>query len=127
MLLQGNTSQVRNVQQDIMKVEGNVELTEQKSRKNRKEAKKAKKKQNNNKQKKHAIKTPLIGLKAKFKDLHLNLLDGVGVSRNSLCVFLIGRLGFINPRRACAARVTVVVCLFVCRRLFSHYRLRGGL
>ena len=44
----------------------------------------------------------------------------------------------INPRRACAARVTVVglcvclfvclsVCLFVCRRLFSHYRLRGGL
>ena len=31
---------------------------------------------------------------------------------------------------ACAARVTVVVlcvCLFVCRRLFSHYRLRGGL
>ena len=32
--------------------------------------------------------------------------------------------------RACAARVTVVglcVCLFVCRRLFSHYRLRGGL
>ena len=41
MLLQGNTSQVRNVQQDMMKVEGNVELTEQKSRKNRKEAKKA--------------------------------------------------------------------------------------
>ena len=41
MLLQGNTSQVRNVQQDIMKVEGNVELTEQKSRKNRKEVKKA--------------------------------------------------------------------------------------
>ena len=40
----------------------------------------------------------------------------------------------INPRRACAARVTVVVlcvclsvCLFVCQRLFSHYRLRGGL
>ena len=44
----------------------------------------------------------------------------------------------INPRRACAARVTVVVlcvclsvclfvCLFVCLRLFSHYRLRGGL
>ena len=37
MLLQGNTSQVRNVQQDIMKIEGNVELTEQKSRKNRKD------------------------------------------------------------------------------------------
>ena len=47
-------------------------------------------------------------------------------------------LVFINPRRACAARVTVVglcvclsfclsVCLSVCRRLFSHYRLRGGL
>ena len=36
----------------------------------------------------------------------------------------------INPRRACAARVTVVVlcvCLFVCQHLFSHYRLRGGL
>ena len=40
----------------------------------------------------------------------------------------------INPRRACAARVTVVVlcvclsvCLFVCQQLFSHYRPRGGL
>ena len=36
----------------------------------------------------------------------------------------------INPRRACAARVTVVVLcvyLFVCPRLFSDYRLRGGL
>ena len=40
----------------------------------------------------------------------------------------------INPRRTCAARVTVVVlcvclsvCQFVCQRLFSHYRLRGGL
>ena len=42
----------------------------------------------------------------------------------------------INPRRACAARVTVVVlCVYtsrnsgpcVCLRLFSHYRLRGGL
>ena len=37
---------------------------------------------------------------------------------------------FINPRRACAVRVTVVglsVCLCVCRHLFWHYRLRGGL
>ena len=37
---------------------------------------------------------------------------------------------FINPRRACAARVTVVVlcvCVFVCPRLFSHYMLLGGL
>ena len=36
----------------------------------------------------------------------------------------------INSRRACAARVTVLglsVCLSVCRRLFWHYRLRGGL
>ena len=36
----------------------------------------------------------------------------------------------INPRRACAARVTVVVlcvCLSVCLRLFSDYRLRGSL
>ena len=36
----------------------------------------------------------------------------------------------INPRRACAARVTVVVlcvCVSVCPRLFSDYRLRGGL
>ena len=35
----------------------------------------------------------------------------------------------INPRRACAARVTVVVlcvCLSVCLRLFSDYGLRGG-
>ena len=40
----------------------------------------------------------------------------------------------INPRRACAARVTVIVlcvcvsvCVSVCLRLFSDYRLRGGL
>ena len=37
----------------------------------------------------------------------------------------------INPRRACAARVTIVVlcvsCLSACLRLFSPYRLRGGL
>ena len=36
----------------------------------------------------------------------------------------------INPRRACAARVTVVVlcvCVCVCVQLFSDYRLRGGL
>ena len=36
----------------------------------------------------------------------------------------------INPRRTCAGRVTevvVCVCLSVCLRLFSHYRLRGGL
>ena len=36
----------------------------------------------------------------------------------------------INPRRACAAGVTAVrlsVCLSVCRRLFWHYSLRGGL
>ena len=42
----------------------------------------------------------------------------------------------INPRRACAARVTVVVlcvsvclsvCQSVCLRLFSDYRLRGGI
>ena len=36
----------------------------------------------------------------------------------------------INPRRACAARITVVVlcvCPSVCLRLFSHYRLLGGL
>ena len=41
-----------------------------------------------------------------------------------LCMYI------INPRRACAARVTVVVlcvCLSVCPRLFSDYRLRGGL
>ena len=36
----------------------------------------------------------------------------------------------INPRRACVARVTVVVlcvCVSVCLRLISDYRLRGGL
>ena len=40
----------------------------------------------------------------------------------------------INPRRACAARVTVVVlcvcvsvCLSFCLLLFSHHGLRGGL
>ena len=46
------------------------------------------------------------------------------VNRNSATKGVI-----INPRRACAARVTVVVlsvCLSVCPREFSHYRLRGG-
>ena len=33
MLLQGNTSQVRNVQQDMMKIKVNMGLTEQESRK----------------------------------------------------------------------------------------------
>ena len=36
----------------------------------------------------------------------------------------------INPRRACAARVTVVVlcvCLSVCLRLFRHHRQRYGM
>ena len=49
-------------------------------------------------------------------------------------VGVVTKAGLINPRRACAARVTVVglwvclsVCLSVCPRLFSHYRLRGGL
>ena len=48
-------------------------------------------------------------------------------------IFLFQDVVIINPRRACAARVTVVVlcvclsvCLFVCLRLFSHYGLRGG-
>ena len=44
-----------------------------------------------------------------------------------------GAIVIINPRRACAARVTVLglsvlsvcpsVCVCVCRHLFSHYRL----
>ena len=46
----------------------------------------------------------------------------------------VGLNTLVNPRRACAARVTVVVlcvclsvCLSVCLLLFSHYGLRGGL
>ena len=42
------------------------------------------------------------------------------------------KIAVVNPRRACAARVTVVVlcvclsvCLSVCQQLFSHYRQRG--
>ena len=44
-------------------------------------------------------------------------------------MFVFWSSAFINPRRACAARVNsvTVVGLCVCRRLFSHYRLRGGL
>ena len=45
-------------------------------------------------------------------------------------VLITGRLTIANPRRACAARVTVVVlcvCLSVYPRLFSDYRLQGGL
>ena len=43
---------------------------------------------------------------------------------------------FINPRRACAVRVTILglcvcvcvcVCVSVCLRLFSHYRQRSGI
>ena len=56
--------------------------------------------------------------------------DTVGVAVGAAVAIVI----IVNPRRACAARVTVVglcvclsVCLSVCRRLFSHYRLRGGL
>ena len=52
----------------------------------------------------------------------------VAVSSNSAIADI------INPRRACAARVTVVVlcvcvsvCVCVCLLLFSDYRLRGGL
>ena len=51
---------------------------------------------------------------------------------NPLGCVRVGGSRVINPRRACAARVTVVVlctrtCLSVCPRLFSDYRLRGGL
>ena len=38
--------------------------------------------------------------------------------------------GVVNPRRACAARVTVLgpsVCQSVCPRLFSHCRQRRGI
>ena len=55
----------------------------------------------------------------------------LSVSHSScyFCLYLTS-VPFINPRRTCAARVTVVVlcvCLCVCLQLFSHYRLRGGL
>ena len=47
-----------------------------------------------------------------------------------MCFFGLVKNSLINPRRACAARVTVVVlcvCLSVCLLLFSHHGLRGGL
>ena len=50
-----------------------------------------------------------------------------------LCMTDITVCTVINPRRACAARVTVVVlcvclsvCLSVCLRLFSHHGLRAA-
>ena len=43
------------------------------------------------------------------------------------CQSYIFMVSIINPRRACAARVTVLGLCGVCLRLFSHYRLRGGL
>ena len=59
------------------------------------------------------------------------------INHNSIIVVLHSNTDMallINPRRACAARVTVVVLcvcvcvsVCVCLRLFSHYRLRGGL
>ena len=59
----------------------------------------------------------------------------VGKNRGGNCLLCLNAsyaraVLLINPRRACAARVTVVVlsvCLSVCRRLFWHYRLWGGL
>ena len=66
------------------------------------------------------------------------LFEGIGGGRCIGVICIILRIatihGVINPRRACAARVTVVVlcvcvsvCVCVCLRLFSDYRLRGGL
>ena len=56
------------------------------------------------------------------------------VHKNVYCTSWSCLMYIVNPRRACAARVTVVVlcvclsiCLFVCQHLFSHYRLRGDL
>ena len=46
------------------------------------------------------------------------------------CIKMLNAKDIINPRRACTARVTVVilcVSLSVCHPLLSHYRLRGGL
>ena len=57
-----------------------------------------------------------------------------GSSEMQLSCLLVWQLSnhFINPWRACAARVTVLglcvcVCLSVCLRLFSHYKQRDGL
>ena len=41
--------------------------------------------------------------------------------------YCVGACGVINPRREGYSSRSVSVCLSVCRRLFSHYRLRGGL
>ena len=73
-----------------------------------------------------------------FRNCDDSLLQQVSVSDSQLHVhtYIVRTVSYttvihvVNPRRACAARVTVVgvcVCLSVCRRLFSHYRLRGGL
>ena len=53
------------------------------------------------------------------------------VYRYTTCIIIITlllyTLLFINPRRACAARVIVLGLSVVCLLLFSHYRPRGGL
>ena len=67
--------------------------------------------------------------------MYVPFFNTVGSTGNTCTVLVVT---VVNPRRACAARVTVVVlcvclsvclsvCLFVCPRLFSDYRLRGGL
>ena len=64
-----------------------------------------------------------------FLITHFNL-DNYSRSHAWRALQLRGGRVLVNPRRACAARVTsswYMVCLSVCRRLFSHYRLRGGL
>ena len=77
-----------------------------------------------------------VSFTPRFDRVYLNAFSPrVHPVQNANALYLVsGRYCIINPRRACAARVTVVVlcvclsvCLSVCQHLFSHYRLRGGL
>ena len=55
---------------------------------------------------------------------------GFLVSVFGILLFIEGDTFIVNPRHACATRVTVVglsVCVSGCRRLLWHYRLQGGL
>ena len=56
------------------------------------------------------------------------LIGTLAINREGIVFFLhlLSLQPLVNPRRACAARVTVLG-LSVSLRLFSHYRLGGGL
>ena len=62
-----------------------------------------------------------IGTKVSVRYRRSGRLSEVVVKRGST-------VAIVNPRRACAVRVTVLgLCVCVCQQLFSHNRVQGEL